>query len=176
VLGFRQDIPCSPGCRLLIGPARRSPAGGVLLAAWCCRPRLAAKAASARGFSDSSGPLALHASGRIDSAAGLRRLLHGREAGTTAGGALALGRVRFCLFHVRSQMTVFLPPSLQTEAHDLKDLGNPGRANIYRRSRAKTFIAQLFAAYLFPGGNRLLLPQTKRPQRRWRSRIGAAGG
>jgi hypothetical protein len=106
-----------------------------LSTAWCCRPRLAAKAASARGFSDSSGPLALHASGRIDSAAGLRRLLHGREAGTTAGGALALGRVRFCLFHVRSQMTVFVPPSLQTEAHDLKDLDNPGRAN-YLRSRA----------------------------------------
>jgi hypothetical protein len=106
------------------------------LTAWCCRPRLAAKAASARGFSDSSGPLALHASGRIDSAAGLRRLLHGREAGTTAGGALALGRVRFCLFHVRSQMTVFVPPSLQTEARDLKDLGNPGRANICLRSRA----------------------------------------
>ena len=105
------------------------------MTAWCCRPRLAAKAASARGFSDSSGPLALHASGRIDSAARLRRLLHGREAGTTAGGALALGRVRFCLFHVRSQMTVFVPPSLQTAALDLKDLGDPGRAN-YLGSRA----------------------------------------
>jgi hypothetical protein len=32
-------------------------------------------------------------------------------------------------------MTVFVPPSLQTEALDLKDLGDPGRAN-YLRSRA----------------------------------------
>lgn len=42
--------------------------------------------------------------------------------------------------------------------------------------RAGSFAVQLFAAHFFPGRNRLLSPQTKRPQRRWSSRIGAAGG
>jgi hypothetical protein len=46
------------------------------------------------------------------------------------GGALALGRVRFRLFHVRSQNDKFLAPSLQTEARDLKDFSNPGEASI----------------------------------------------
>jgi len=47
-----------------------------------------------------------------------------------AGGALALDRVGFRLFHVRSQM-IFHPPSLQIEPRDLKDFGDSSRADIY---------------------------------------------
>jgi hypothetical protein len=108
----------------------RSFAGG-LFASVRFKPRLAAKLLSARGFSDPARSVALGASGRIDSAAGLRRLLDRCEAGAMTGGALALGRVRFRLFHVRSQNGKFLAPSLQTEARDLKDFGNPCQASIY---------------------------------------------
>jgi hypothetical protein len=88
-------------------------------------------ALSAGDFSDPARPVALGASGWIDSAAGLRRLLDRRKAGAAAGGALAFDRVRFRLFHVRSQNDKFLLPSLQTEAGDLKDFSNLFQAGIY---------------------------------------------
>jgi hypothetical protein len=86
---------------------------------------------SAGGFPDPPGPVAFGASGRIDSAAGLRRLLDRCEAGAMAGGALALDRVRFRLFHVRSQITIFHAPSLQIEPRDLKDFNSPAELIFY---------------------------------------------
>jgi hypothetical protein len=122
VLGYRQDIPCSPGCRLLIGPVRRSPAGGVFVSApfrasdWPVWPRVKSgigRAASAGGFHGSAGrilagtflagSIALHTSRRINPAAGLRRLLDRRKAAAIAGSALAFGPGNFCPFHFRSQ-------------------------------------------------------------------------
>ena len=63
---------------------------------------------SADGLPDPAGPLAFRASGRIDAAARLRRLLDHCKAGAAAGRALALDPVGFGLFHRRSQMTVSL--------------------------------------------------------------------
>jgi hypothetical protein len=86
---------------------------------------------SAGGFPDPPGAVAFGASGRIDSAAGLRRLLDRCEAGAAAGGALALDRVWFALFHFHSQMTIFVTFSLQTGWRDLKDFSDSIRINIY---------------------------------------------
>ena len=103
-------------------PARRSPAGGFLFAA---------TGVSASGFPDPPGAVALGASGRIDSAAGLRGLLDRCEAGAAAGGALAFDRVRFALFHFHSQMTTFVTFSLHIDSHDLKDFSESMRTDSY---------------------------------------------
>jgi hypothetical protein len=100
--------------------------------------------------------VALGASGRIDSAAGSRRLLDRCEAGASAGGALAFNRVRFRLFHVRSQNDKFLLPSLQIEARDLKDFGNPGEANNTSDRAPRIFALQLSPARFVPISRQIL--------------------
>jgi hypothetical protein len=63
------------------------------------------KAASADGFSGSSGALALQTSRRVNPAAGLRGLLDRRKATAIAGSALVFDPIYFCPLHSESRIT-----------------------------------------------------------------------